>query len=113
YGIFTPIEISKDENCAVCGKKRGKLRLNMKKNSTLGDMVDALKGKGMALTEMALITKVIDGSVIAAPNQHTLDRKLSALSIQNHDILRATYTSKAKDGKLMRKQEEFIVVMED
>ncbi|UCE72812.1 MAG: ThiF family adenylyltransferase, partial [Methanomassiliicoccales archaeon] len=52
YGIFTPIEISKDENCAVCGKKRVKLRLNMKKNSTLGDRVDALKGKGMALTEM-------------------------------------------------------------
>ena len=113
FGIFTPVELSRDENCPVCGKKRVKLRLIMSKGSTLGDMVSALRAKGLALPDTALITKVIDGSVIAAPNQNIQDKKLSALQIQNHDILRATYTSKRKDGKPERRQEEFIIELED
>lgn len=113
FGIFTPVEISKDENCPVCGKKRVKLLLRMSKHSTLGDMLSALRDKGLALPETALITKVIDGSVILAPNQEIKGKSLSELSIQNHDILRATYTSSGKNGKLDRRQEEFIVELRE
>lgn len=112
FGIFTPVELSRDENCPVCGKKRVKLRVKMGKDSTFGDLISALRDNGLALPETTLITKVIDGKVIAAPNQDIKDRKLSALSIQNHDILRATYTSTQKNGKLERKQEEFVIEME-
>lgn len=113
FGIFTPVEISKDENCPICGKKRVKLLLRMNKDSTLGDMLSALRDKGLALPETALITKVIDGSVILAPNQDIRGKSLSVLSIQNHDILRATYTSSGKNGKLERRQEEFIVELRE
>ena len=113
YGIFTPIEIAKDENCPVCKKHGKKLLIKMKKDATLKDMIADLRNKGIDLGDMALITKTIDGSVIAAPNQAPLDKKLSELSIQNHDILRATYTISAKDGKLQRKQKEFIIELEE
>jgi ubiquitin-activating enzyme E1 C len=113
YGIFTPIEIAKDENCPVCGKKEEKLFLVLKGDSTLGDMVTALGEKGVELGEMALITKVIDGAVIMAPSQGALDRKLKELSIQNHDILRATYTKVENGGTPKRDQKEFIVELED
>lgn len=113
YGIFTPIEIAKDENCPVCGKKEDKLRLILKADSTLGDMVTALGEKGVELGDMALITKVIDGAVIMAPAQGTLDRKLKELSIQNHDILRATYTKMEDDGTPRRDQKEFVIELED
>jgi molybdopterin/thiamine biosynthesis adenylyltransferase len=113
FGIFTSVELTKDENCPVCGEKRAKLHLRMGKDSTLGDLLSALRKEGVALPERALITKVIDGSVILAPNQKIQDKKLVTLSIQNHDILRATYTSNTKNGKLERRQEEFIVELED
>jgi ubiquitin-activating enzyme E1 C len=112
YGIFTPMEIAKDENCPVCGKRKKKIRLGIKKDSKFKDLISGLSKKGIDLGDMALITKVIDGSVIAAPNQAPMDKKLSELSIQNHDILRATYTISDKDGKLQRKQKEFIVELE-
>jgi ubiquitin-activating enzyme E1 C len=113
YGIFTPIEIAKDKNCAICGKKRVNLSLRLQKDSTLDDMFIALKKMDIDLGKMALITKVIDGSVIAAPNQVPKEKTLSELSIQNHDILRATYTETSDDGKLKRKQEEFIIELEE
>lgn len=112
FGIFTPVELSRDKNCAVCSKGRTKLRIILKKGSTLGELLSALRAQGIKLPEMALITKVIDGSVVLAPNQDILDRKLSRLGVQNRDILRATYTSKGKKGKLERRQEEFVVEME-
>jgi ubiquitin-activating enzyme E1 C len=113
YGIFTPIEIARDENCPVCKRREKKLQLILKSTSTFQDMVSDLSTKGIELGDLALITKVIDGSVIAAPNQAPLDKKLSQLAIQNHDILRATYTILDKDGKMQRKQTEFIVELEE
>lgn len=113
YGIFTPVEITKDENCPVCKKREKKLQLTLNNKSTFMDMLLDLRKKGIELGEMALITKVIDGTVIAAPNLAPRDKKLSELEIQNHDILRATYTIFDKDGKLQRKQTEFIVELEE
>jgi ubiquitin-activating enzyme E1 C len=113
YGIFTPIEIAKDENCPICGKKEKKLLLVLKSNSTLDDLRVALNENGVDIGDMALITKVIDGTVIMAPGQDVLDKKLKELSIQNHDILRATYTKAVKDGAPERKQKEFIVELGD
>jgi ubiquitin-activating enzyme E1 C len=113
YGIFTPIEIAKDENCPICGKKEKKLQLVLNEDSTLGDMIAALGEKGIELGEMALITKVIDGSVVMAPSQGGMGRKLKELSIQNHDILRATYTKGVNGGAPERKQREFTVELED
>jgi ubiquitin-activating enzyme E1 C len=113
YGIFTPIEIAIDVNCAVCKKKKARIHLVLNRNSTLGDMISALRENGFDIGEMALITKIIDGTVIAAPNNAPLDSKLTELSIQNHDILRATYTESTRDGKLNRKQEEFIIDLEE
>ncbi len=113
FGIFTPVELTKDENCPICGKKRVKLRLKMRKESTLSDMLSALRKEGVDLPERALITKVIDGSVILVPNQSIQDKKLSSLSIQNHDILRATYTSNTKNDRSERRQIEFIIEVED
>ncbi|UCE39488.1 MAG: ThiF family adenylyltransferase [Thermoplasmata archaeon] len=112
YGIFTPVEISKDENCAVCGKERVKLSLKMKSDSTFADMLSSLKKEGVDLKETVLITKIIDGSVIAAPGQDIMGSRLSDLPIQNRDILRATYTSVDENGKLKREQAEFIIEME-
>jgi ubiquitin-activating enzyme E1 C len=113
YGIFTPVEIAKDKNCAVCGKKRVKLALSLHNDSTLNDLILALGKMDIVLSDMTLITKVIDGSVIAAPGQVPHDKQLRELSIQNHDILRATYTETTNDGKLIRKQEEFIIELEE
>jgi molybdopterin/thiamine biosynthesis adenylyltransferase len=113
FGIFTPVELTRDENCPVCGKPITKLRIRVNKNSTLSDMLLALKKKGIDLPQTALITKVIDGRVILAPNQDVQNKKLTTLSLQNHDILRATYTSKKKNGKLERRQKEFIIEVED
>jgi ubiquitin-activating enzyme E1 C len=113
YGIFTPIEIARDANCAVCQKKKARLHLVFNQDSTLNDMISALRENGFDIGDMALITKIIDGTVIAAPNNAPLGSKLTELSIQNHDILRATYTESTSDGKLNRKQEEFIVDLEE
>ena len=113
YGIFTPAEILRDENCPVCGKKKVKIYITLKKDSTIGEMISALREKGIALPETALITKVIDGRVITAPNQDVRQKKLSESSIQNHDILRATYTFTSENGKLKRMQTEYIIEMED
>jgi ubiquitin-activating enzyme E1 C len=113
FGIFTPIELSSDENCPVCGKKKEKISIKIKNNSTFGDMISAIREKGIALPDTVLITNVIDGRVIAAPNQNIQDMKLTSLKIQNHDILRATYTSTQKNGKLERRQEEFIIDLEE
>ncbi len=109
FGIFTPVEISKDENCAVCSKGRVELRVRMKKDSQLDDLFFALAAEGIDLPDTALITKVFNGAVIHAPNQGGQHRSLEELSIQNHDILRATYTLKGKNGELDRNQVEFIV----
>ncbi len=113
YGIFTPVELLRDENCPVCGKKRVALRIKMKQTHTLEDMLSALRGKGVLLPDSALITKVIDGTVILAPGQNPKENRLSEKSVQNHDILRATYAISDKNGKLKRMQEEFIIEMED
>jgi ubiquitin-activating enzyme E1 C len=91
FGIFTPVELARDENCA--------------------ELITALRANGINLPETALITKVIDGSVVMVPNQDILGKKLSKLGVQKGDILRATYTSKGKKGKLERRQDEFIVEM--
>jgi hypothetical protein len=40
-------------------------------------------------------------------------KKLMDISIQNHDILRATYTEIDKNGKPKRTQKEFTVVLEE
>jgi len=111
YGIFTPVEIARDENCSVCGKVRVNVRLSLKENSTMGDLMSALGEAGYKLPRTALVTKVIDARVIMAPGQDILDMKLSVLKVRNHDILRATYTSKGEDGAQERKQLEFIVDM--
>ncbi|UCG70041.1 MAG: hypothetical protein JSV09_03225, partial [Thermoplasmata archaeon] len=113
YGIFTPIELASDENCPVCGKKKKKLKIKMKDDSTLGDLLSTIREEGVALPDTVLITKVIDGRVIMAPNQNVQDMKLTALKIQNHDILRATYTSTQKNGKHKRRQEEFMIDLEE
>jgi ubiquitin-activating enzyme E1 C len=112
FGIFTPIEISKDVDCAVCSKSRVKLLIKVNRDSTFADMLSQLKAEGLDLKDGALITKMIDGSVVAAPGQSIMDKQISQLPIQNRDILRATYTSGQESGKLERRQMEFIVELE-
>lgn len=111
FGIFTPIEISKDIDCAVCSKSRVKLLIKVNRGSTLSDLLSKLKAEGVDMKDGALITKMIDGSVVAAPGQSVLDKRLSDLPIQNRDILRATYAY-MNGGKLEKKQVEFIVELE-
>jgi ubiquitin-activating enzyme E1 C len=111
FGIFTPIEISKDVDCAVCSKPRVRLQIKVKRDSALSDLFSQLAAEGVNLKDNALITKVIDGRVVVAPGQDILDTQISDLPIQNRDILRATYTS-MENGKLERKQMEFTVELE-
>ncbi len=111
YGIFTPVEITRDKDCAVCSKKRVSLQINISGNSSYGEMLSRLREKGVDLGANALITKMIDGSVVVAPGQVNLDAPIKEMAIQNRDILRATYVLATKNGKSKRKQVEFIVEM--
>jgi ubiquitin-activating enzyme E1 C len=112
YGIFTPVELARDENCSVCGKKRAELTLSMKKTSTLNDVLSELRANGIEIPDMVLMTKVLEGTVILAPN-HSADKKLTELPLQNQDILRVTYSTTKENGKSEGRQVEFILVMED
>jgi ubiquitin-activating enzyme E1 C len=111
YGIFTPIEIARDENCSVCRKDRVSLRLELNQDSTIDHMLLALSDMGHKLPETALVTRVIDARLVMAPGQDISGKRLSEIKVHNRDILRATYTSKGEDGNLERKQLEFIVDM--
>lgn len=112
YGIFTPVELSRAKDCSVCGKKRAELIISIKKSSTLEDLLSELRAKGIDLPDSVLITKVLEGTVILVPNQSTQDIKLSDLPIQNHDILRATFSQIKENGKSEGNQIEFKVEME-
>ena len=111
YGIFTPVEIARDDNCSVCRKGRVNMRLSLKEDSTMDELLSALADTGYELPQTALITRVIDARVIMAPGQDISDMKISDLKVHNHDILRATYASMGEDGAIERKQFEFIVDM--
>jgi hypothetical protein len=106
------VELSRDKDCPICGKKRAALIVTMKKNSTLKDMISELQTEGIDLPDSVLITKALEGTVIMVPNQSPQDKKLSDLPIQNHDILRATYSHTKENGKIEGRQIEFIVEME-
>jgi molybdopterin/thiamine biosynthesis adenylyltransferase len=112
YGIFTPVEIARDENCAVCGRERVSLVLEMKSDSILNDIFNSLRKEGFDLPNAVLLTRVIDGNVISAMGQDSKTRNLNKLGIKNRDILRATYASQGEDGRPERKQVEFMVDME-
>lgn len=111
YGIFTPVEITRDANCSVCRRGRVQVHLHLKEDSKMDELLSILADSGYELPETALITRVIDARVLMAPGQDISDKRISDIKVHNHDILRATYMAKGEDGALERKQLEFIVDM--
>lgn len=113
YGLFTPFKLEKDRNCIVCGKKRTVVSVKIPRSATFEDLFHELKKFDIFIPEFTLITRAIDGTIVITPQgKPPWNIKLQDTSIQNHDILRATYDIKGKNDKLERKQVEFLIELE-
>lgn len=93
YGIFTPIEFKKNNNCPVCGEGKEKVFVRISNKDNFLKVFKNLEKFGIEINpEATLITKELDGTQIISPHKKDLlEKKIIELGVRNHDILNVTY----------------------